>query len=98
MVTSVFDLTGEVALVVGAAEGGLGDRAARDLTEAGATVAIADVPGRKDDLLGTPHTSLHEVDVTDEVSVAALVGRRRRPARTARRPRQRRRRDAPQVL
>jgi len=73
MVTSVFDLTGEVALVVGAASGGLGARAAHDLTAAGATLAIADVPGRKDDLLETPHTSAHEVDVTDEASVAALV-------------------------
>jgi len=73
MVTSVFDLTGEVALVVGAAFGGLGARAARDLGEAGATVAIADVPGRKDDLAVTPHASAHEVDVTDEASVAALV-------------------------
>ena len=73
MVTSVFDLTGEVALVVGAASGGLGARAARDLGEAGATVAIADVPGRKDDLAATPHASAHEVDVTDEASVAALV-------------------------
>lgn len=73
MVTSLFDLTGEVALVVGAARGGLGARAARDLTEAGATVAIADVPGRKDDLLATPHASAHEVDVTGEASVATLV-------------------------
>lgn len=73
MVTSLFDLTGEVALVVGAAHGGLGARAAYDLAEAGATVAIADVPGRKDDLLVTPHASAHEVDVTDEASVAALV-------------------------
>src|SRR4249919_23840 len=73
MVRSPFDLTGEVALVVGAASGGLGARAAHDLGAAGATVAIADVPGRKDDLLATPHASAHEVDVTDDPSVTALV-------------------------
>lgn len=73
MVTSVFDLTGEVALVVGAAAGGLGAVAARDLANHGATVAVADVPDRKDDLASTPHASIHEVDVTDEASVAALV-------------------------
>jgi gluconate 5-dehydrogenase len=73
MVTSVFDLTGEVALVVGAAAGGLGAVAARDLASHGATVAVADVADRKDDLASTPHASAHEVDVTDEASVAALV-------------------------
>ena len=36
-------------------------------------MAVADVPGRKDDLAATPHASAHEVDVTDEASVAALV-------------------------
>ena len=35
-------------------------------------MAIGDVPDRKDDLAPTPHASAHEVDVTDEASVAAL--------------------------
>ena len=61
-----FDLTGDVALVVGAAPGGLGERAARALGDKGATVVTAD--------LGGDGTSLLRVDVTDEASVAELVG------------------------
>lgn len=61
-----FDLTGEVALVVGAAPGGLGERAARALSDQGATVVRADLDGDGACLL--------RVDVTDEASVAELVG------------------------
>lgn len=72
----IFDLTGQVALVVGAAAGGLGQVAAAALSGAGATVAVADLASRKDDLAVTAKeaggSSLHEVDVTDEVSVSAL--------------------------
>jgi NAD(P)-dependent dehydrogenase (short-subunit alcohol dehydrogenase family) len=57
---SPFDLTGQVALVIGGA-GGLGRVAADALTAHGATVEVAD-------LAGTPH----RVDVTDEPSVAGL--------------------------
>ena len=57
---SLFDLTDQVALVVGGA-GGLGRVAADALTAHGATVEVAD-------LAGTPR----RVDVTDEPSVAAL--------------------------
>ncbi|MFB4308523.1 SDR family NAD(P)-dependent oxidoreductase [Actinomadura sp. GTD37] len=74
--TAAFDLTGQVALVVGAAAGGLGERAARALAEAGAQVAVADLPQRAADLAttaGACGASTHEVDVTDEASVAALV-------------------------
>ena len=60
---SPFDLAGDVALVVGAARGGLGERAAQALADHGATVVRADLAG--DDLL--------HVDVTDEASVKALV-------------------------
>ena len=63
---SPFDLTGEVALVVGAAPGGLGERAARALSDQGATVVGADLDG--------DGASRLRVDVTDEASVAALVG------------------------
>ncbi|HTW13732.1 MAG TPA: SDR family oxidoreductase [Nocardioides sp.] len=76
MVTALFDLTGQVALVVGAAAGGLGERAATALAAAGATVAVADVPARTDDLATTAaaaSASVHEVDVTDEAAVGALV-------------------------
>ena len=63
---SPFDLTGDVALVVGAASGGLGERAARALADSGATVVRADLePDAQGDLL--------HVDVTDEASVQALV-------------------------
>ena len=58
-----FDLTDQVALVIGGATGGLGERAARALADNGATVAVADLPGR-----GTPFT----VDVTDEAAVDDL--------------------------
>ncbi|MER6815421.1 SDR family oxidoreductase [Spirillospora sp. NPDC000708] len=75
MVTSAFDLTGQVALVVGVASGGLGERAAHALADAGARTAVADLPARDADLAATARdlgTSAHEVDVTDEASVAAL--------------------------
>lgn len=70
MVTSrplVFDLTGDVALVVGAAPGGLGERAAQALAAQGATVVRADLDGDGTDVL--------PVDVTDEASVRGLVAR-----------------------
>lgn len=81
MVTNPFDLTGQVALVIGAAAGGLGERAARALTEQGATLALADVADRKADLDETAthcpqqhaEPSIHTVDVTDEASVDALI-------------------------
>ncbi|MGI5330435.1 SDR family NAD(P)-dependent oxidoreductase [Actinomadura nitritigenes] len=75
MVTSAFDLTGQVALVVGVAPGGLGERAAHALADAGARTAVADLPSRAADLAATAGervVSAHEVDVTDEASVAAL--------------------------
>ncbi|MCD4534343.1 SDR family oxidoreductase [Nocardioides sp. cx-169] len=58
---SLFDLTGQVALVIGAAPGGLGERASIALADHGATVVVADIAG-----------SALRVDVTDEASVAAL--------------------------
>ncbi|MFC7361042.1 SDR family NAD(P)-dependent oxidoreductase [Nocardioides astragali] len=61
---SPFDLTGDVALVVGAAPGGLGERAARALADHGATVVRAEL---------NSHDDLLPVDVTDEASVKALV-------------------------
>lgn len=78
MVNGLFDLTGQVALVIGAAAGGLGERAARALATQGATLAIADVVARADDLAETAAACLsgattHTVDVTNEASVAALA-------------------------
>lgn len=58
-----FDLTGQVALVIGAAAGGLGERAASALSGQGATVVTADLAGAQ-----------RVVDVTDEASVAGLLG------------------------
>lgn len=72
---SPFDLTGQVALVIGAAAGGLGEAGARALREAGADLAVADLALRKDDLAVTAQAVVgtsHEVDVTDEASVEAL--------------------------
>ena len=75
--SDLFSLTGRVALVVGAANGGLGGFAARQLAEAGATVALADLSARADDLRVTaadcPGSSTHAVDVTDPASVESLV-------------------------
>lgn len=74
--TALFSLEGRTALVVGAAEGGLGAYAARALAAAGATVAVADLEARADDLDATAREcggSTHHVDVTDESSVGALV-------------------------
>ncbi|MGK5113210.1 MULTISPECIES: SDR family NAD(P)-dependent oxidoreductase [unclassified Geodermatophilus] len=71
-----FDLTGQVAVVVGAAAGGLGERAVLALAGRGARVVAADVAARKDDLATTaeraPGTGTAECDVTDEASVEAL--------------------------
>lgn len=72
---SPFDLRGEVALVVGAAPGGLGERAARALAGQGATLAVADLADRSEDLARTAEedgATAHEVDVADEAAVAAL--------------------------
>ncbi len=76
MVTSLFDLDGQVALVIGAAAGGLGQVAAQGLRAAGARVAIADLASRDKDLAVTAadaDASVHHVDVTDETSVAGLI-------------------------
>ena len=73
----LFDLTGQTALVIGAAAGGLGERAAQALAASGATVAVADIAGRAEDLALTAKAtggSSHEVDVTSEDSVTALFG------------------------
>ena len=53
MSTDVFDLTGRRALVVGAAEGGLGAQAALALARRGAEVVVADLPSRGADLDAT---------------------------------------------
>ncbi len=69
--TDLFSLDGRVALVVGAAEGGLG-------AYKGATVAAADLAARAEHLADAagscgPSTSTHSVDVTDAGSVEQLV-------------------------
>jgi Dehydrogenases with different specificities (related to short-chain alcohol dehydrogenases) len=76
MVTSLFDLDGQVALVIGAASGGLGQVAAQGLHAAGARVAVADLASRDEDLAVTAtqaDASVHPVDVTDEASVTGLI-------------------------
>jgi gluconate 5-dehydrogenase len=76
-----FDLSGDTALVIGAAAGGLGAVAARALGSRGARVLLADLPSRKDDLARTLgdlrdrgiDAELLTCDVTDEESVSAAV-------------------------
>ncbi|MEU9245987.1 SDR family oxidoreductase [Streptomyces sp. NPDC048385] len=77
MVSALFDLTGKVALVIGAAAGGLGAAAARGLFDHGATVALADLETQQGLLAETARTCggalRHTVDVTSEASVRALA-------------------------
>lgn len=73
----LFDLTGRVAVVVGAAAGGLGGHAAAALSGRGAEVVLADLPDRLDAVreaaAGCPGpTAVHPCDVTDERQVEAL--------------------------
>lgn len=70
--SSPFDLTGHTALVIGAAAGGLGERAAQTLAAHGANVAVADIAARAEDLALTAKSvgaTSHDVDVTSESSV-----------------------------
>lgn len=78
MVSGLFDLKGRVAVVIGAASGGLGERAARALAGHGATVAVADLAGTQSGLAETARacgaaTRSYPVDVTSEDSVRALA-------------------------
>ena len=78
MVTGLFELTGRVAVVIGAAAGGLGQYAAIALAEQGAAVAVADLESQADKVAETAGrcgatASAHAVDVTSEGSVRALA-------------------------
>jgi gluconate 5-dehydrogenase len=73
----LFDLTGKVALVVGAGAGGLGERIAVALAGQGASLALADRAERADDLAATAlqcgsGASTSFCDVTDEARISAL--------------------------
>lgn len=78
----LFDLTGRIALVIGAGAGGLGEHAVTALAAHGATVVVADLPARAADVATTIENaeaavpgavlSAGAIDVTDEQSVESL--------------------------
>ena len=81
--TSLFDLTGQVALVTGGAEG-MGKETCRRLAGAGAEVAVADIntawaqDAAQEIVSAGGRARSWSVDLTDEASVIALVDRVRR--------------------
>jgi NAD(P)-dependent dehydrogenase (short-subunit alcohol dehydrogenase family) len=79
MPNSRFDLTGRVALIVGAGSpGGIGFAAARQIAACGGSVAIADRSVAEAEALiaelpDPKLASVHQVDVADRASVDAMV-------------------------
>lgn len=76
--STAFSLEGRVALIVGAGAGGLSEHIAKAFADHGAALALADLAGRRADVEATAaHSggvaSVHEVDVTDEASVARMA-------------------------
>lgn len=74
-----FDLDGKVAIVTGAAAGGIGQRYATALAEAGASVVIADIntagaETTAKDLTAQGHSAIGvPVDITDEAAVREMA-------------------------
>lgn len=74
-----FSLAGKVAIVTGAAVGGIGEAYARALAEAGAAVVCADIDearaqGVADALVGSGHTAIAvPTDITDDASVDEMA-------------------------
>jgi NAD(P)-dependent dehydrogenase (short-subunit alcohol dehydrogenase family) len=74
-----WSLDGKVAIVTGAAKGGIGEAYARSLAEAGASVLCADIDVDRastvaTDIVGAGGKALAvQVDIADEDSVAAMV-------------------------
>ncbi len=75
-----WSLDGKVAIVTGAAAGGIGEAYARTLASAGASVVCADIQGDKAELVAKAieadggEARAVSVDIADEASVAAMVG------------------------
>jgi NAD(P)-dependent dehydrogenase (short-subunit alcohol dehydrogenase family) len=74
-----FSLDGKVAIVTGAATGGIGEAYAKALAEAGAAIVCGDVnvagsKGVADEIVAAGGRALGlRVDITDDTSVAAMV-------------------------
>lgn len=72
-------LDGKVAIVTGAARGGIGEAYAHTLAEAGASVVCADIDGERanqvsESIVGQGGSALAvRVDIADEASVASMV-------------------------
>jgi NAD(P)-dependent dehydrogenase (short-subunit alcohol dehydrogenase family) len=72
-----WSLSGQVAIVTGASPGGIGEEYARVMAAASASVVVADIDGQAAQAVaGTIEGVVsHQVDITDEQSVARLIER-----------------------
>lgn len=77
MMSSIFDVAGDVALVIGAGPGGLGEAAALALRDHGATIVAAEIADRAHELEATARdhgfATILECDVTREDSLVAVL-------------------------
>lgn len=74
-----FDLTGKVAVVIGASAGGLGEHIARALSGRGASLVVSERPGLEEEIASVAsaceNAKADVCDVTDEDQIRALFDR-----------------------